>query len=301
MRRIVLALSLLVALCPLAATAQPPQQPWFFAVLADPQFGMYAHDANFTQETANFELVIASLNRLHPAFVVVDGDLVNRTGDAAEMAGYKAILKQLNSSIPVYQAAGNHDVGNVPNQSNITAYRANFGWDYYSFEQNGLLGIVLDSNLIGAPLGYPAATAAQLSWLKKTLSSPAAEAAEQIVVFQHIPYFMYLPGEANSYYNLPLSVRGNYLNLLMNAGVEWVFSGHLHDFAGGPDGNLTQWITGAVGMPIGSSGSGFTLVAVNGHDLHPVWYCLAGLPNSFNPQPADHRVFQIAVLRDYIS
>ncbi|HZZ39495.1 MAG TPA: metallophosphoesterase [Acidobacteriaceae bacterium] len=283
MRRLVLALSLLVALCPFAATAQQPQQPWFFAVVADPQFGMYANDANFSQEIANFELVVASLNRLHPAFVVVDGDFINRTGDAAEIAGYKSVLKQLDPSIPVHAAAGNHDVGNVPSKSNITAYRANFGWDYYSFEQNGLLGIVLDSSLVGAPLGYPAATSAQLSWLKKTLASSAAEAAEQVVVFQHIPYFMHEAGEANSYYNLPLSMRGTYLNLLINSGVEWVFSGHLHNLAGGPYGNLTQWITGAVGMPIGSSGSGITLVAVNGHTLQPVWYCLAGLPNTFNP------------------
>lgn len=244
---------------------------------------MYADDANFNQESANFGLVITTLNRLHPAFVVVDGDFVNRTGDVAEMAAYKSILAQLNPAIPVYQAPGNHDVGNVPTQALITAYRANFGPDRYTFEQNGLFGIVLDSSLIGAPQGYPAATSAQLTWLKQTLASPAAEAAEQVVVFQHIPYYDSQPGEANNYYNLPLSVRGTYLNLLMNAGVEWVFSGHTHDVGGDPDGNLTQWITGAVGMPIGSSGSGITLVAVNGHQLKPTWYCLASLPNTFNP------------------
>ncbi|MGA8532353.1 MAG: metallophosphoesterase [Acidobacteriaceae bacterium] len=283
MRRLLSVLCLLLCLVPLAAHSQTPPHSWFFAVIADPQFGMFANDANFTQETANFEFVVASLNRLHPAFVVVDGDFVNRTGDTAEIAGYKSILKQLDPSIPVYQAPGNHDVGNVPNKTLITNYRASFGSDYYTFEQNGLLGIVLDSSLIGAPQGYPAATGAQLAWLKKTLVSSAAEAAEQVVVFQHIPYFMHTPGEANSYYNLPLSVRGTYLDMIMNAGVEWVFSGHLHNVAGGPDGNLTQVITGAVGMPIGTSGSGLTLVAVNGHELHPVWYCLAGLPNTFDP------------------
>ncbi len=283
MRRLLSALSLFVCLVPLAAHSQQPPHSWFFAVLADPQFGMYAHDANFTQETSNFEFVVQSLNRLHPAFVVVNGDFVNRTGSTAEIAEYKRILKELNSSIPVYNVAGNHDVGNVPSQTHIMAYRASFGWDYYSFEKNGLLGIVLDSSLIGAPEGYATGTHSQLVWLKKILASPAAEAAEQVVVFQHIPYFMHQADEADSYYNLPLSVRSTYLNLLTNSGVEWVFSGHLHNLAGGPYGNLTQWITGAVGMPIGSSGSGITLVAVNGHALNPVWYCLAGLPNSFNP------------------
>lgn len=283
MRRLLSAFCLFFCLVPFAVHAQTPPASWFFAVIADPQFGMYADDANFTQESANFQFVIASLNRLDPAFVVIDGDFVNRTGDATEIAAYKSILAQLDPTIPVYQVAGNHDVGNVPSENLMKNYRAEFGWDRYTFEKNGLLGIVLDSSLIGAPQGYPAGTIDQLSWLKTTLASPAAEAAQEVVVFQHIPYFDRTPGEANSYYNLPQSVRGSYLSLLMNAGVEWVFSGHTHDFGGGSDGNLTQWITGAVGMPIGSSGSGITLVAVNGHELHPVWYCLAGLPNTFNP------------------
>jgi 3',5'-cyclic AMP phosphodiesterase CpdA len=283
MRRLVSVVCLLVFLFPLAAHAQQPPPSWFFAVIADPQFGMYANDQNFTQETANFEFVVANLNRLHPAFVVVCGDFVNRTGSSAEIAEYKRILKELNSSIPVYNVAGNHDVGNIPSKTLITNYRAGFGMDYYSFEQNGLFGIVLDSSLINSPQGYPAATTAQLAWLNKTLVAPAAEAATQVVVFQHIPYFMHQAGEANSYYNLPLSVRATYLNLLISSGVEWVFSGHLHNVAGGLDGNLTQVVTGAVGMPIGSSGSGLTLVAVNGLELQPVWYCLGGLPNTFDP------------------
>lgn len=283
MRRLASAVLLLLCLVPLAAHSQTPSQPWFFAVIADPQFGMYTHDANFAQEATNFQFVVANLNRLHPAFVVVDGDFVNRTGDPAEISAYKSILKQLDPAIPVYPVAGNHDVGNVPTRSLLASYRANFGHDRYTFEQNGLLGIVLNSSLIAAPQGYPAAASAQLAWLKKTLTSPAAEAAEQVVVFQHIPYFMHMAGEPDSYYNLPLAERGTYLNLLMNSGVEWVFSGHLHNLAGGPDGNLTQVITGAVGMPIGNSGSGFTLVAVDGHQLHPTWYCLAGLPGTFDP------------------
>lgn len=283
MRRLLSALTLVVCLIPLAAHSQPTPQSWFFAVLADPQFGMYTHDQNFTQETSNFEFVVTNLNRLHPAFVVVLGDFVNRTGSPAEIAEYKRIVKQLDPSIPVYNVAGNHDVGNVPSPSHIAAYRASFGWDYYSFERNGLFGIVLDSSLIGVPQGYTAGSNAQLSWLKKTLASPAAQAAEQVVVFQHIPYFMHQSDEADSYYNLPTSVRGTYLDLLSNFGVEWVFSGHLHNLAGGPWGNLTQWITGAVGMPIGRAGSGITLVAVNGRQLQPVWYCLAGLPNTFDP------------------
>ena len=53
MRRLFLALSLFAISLP--ATAQPPKpEPWFFAVLADPQYGKYAKEKNFAQEAANF-------------------------------------------------------------------------------------------------------------------------------------------------------------------------------------------------------------------------------------------------------
>jgi len=103
------------------STAQVQQQPWFFAVLADPQIGMFAHDQNFAQETANFEFAVANLNRLHPRFVVICGDLVNRPGDPAEIAEYKRVLQKLDPSIPVYNVAGNHDVGDVPTPATIDA------------------------------------------------------------------------------------------------------------------------------------------------------------------------------------
>jgi serine/threonine-protein phosphatase CPPED1 len=76
------------------------QTPWFFAVLADPQLGMSAKDRNFLQETANLEFAIANLNRLHPRFVVVCGDLVNRTGDTVEIAEYKRIVGTLDPRSP---------------------------------------------------------------------------------------------------------------------------------------------------------------------------------------------------------
>ena len=53
------------------------QAPFFFVQATDPQFGMFAEDRNFVQETANWEFVIANVNRLKPAFLVVCGDLTN--------------------------------------------------------------------------------------------------------------------------------------------------------------------------------------------------------------------------------
>jgi 3',5'-cyclic AMP phosphodiesterase CpdA len=79
--------------------------------MSDPQFGMYTKDADFAQETANFEFAIATANRLKPRFVIVCGDLVNKPGDRAQIEEYRRISAKLDKSIRLYHVAGNHDVG----------------------------------------------------------------------------------------------------------------------------------------------------------------------------------------------
>ena len=271
---------LLPALLPLVAAAQ---QPWFFVVMSDPQFGMYAKDRNFKQETANFEFAIANVNRLHPQFVVICGDLVNKPGDQAEVAEYKRILKELSPSIPAYSVAGNHDVGNQPTPQSVDAFRTNIGRDYYSFSSGNMLGIVLDSNLIRAPEHAPEAAKQQLEWLRKTLADAKASGAQNVVVFQHIPFFIHDPNEADDYFNIPRATRREYLDLLEKSGVHYVFAGHYHRNAGGMDGTLTEVVTGAVGMPLGGSVSGFRAVVVRGNVLDSAWFCLGGIPNLLDP------------------
>lgn len=281
MRRLFLVIAFIGILLP--ATAES-QQPWFFAVLSDPQMGMYAKDKNFAQETANFEFAIANLNRLHPRFVVICGDLVNRSGDAAEIAEYKRILHELDPSIPAYYVAGNHDVGNVPTSASLAGFRASLGPDYYTFSANGILGVVLDSNLIRSPQRDTKAAEQQEEWLRKTLASARSNPNEQVVVFQHIPYFIHDPNEAEDYFNIPMPARRKYLDLLEKAGVKYVFAGHLHRNVVGKDGPLTETVTGAVGMPLGHSLSGFRIVTVKGQTLESRWYCFGGIPNQIDPQ-----------------
>lgn len=280
MRHLLLPIALLATALPSAAGSQ---QPWFFAVLSDPQFGMYAKDQNFSQETANFEFAIANLNRLHPQFVVICGDLVNRTGDSAEAAEYKRILKKLDSSIPVFSVAGNHDVSNVPTPATLDWFHAAIGPDYYTFSEGGLLGVVLDSNLIGSPEADPDAAQRQEQWLETILGRARLNPKQQIVVFQHIPYFVHTPDEADGYFNIPKPARRKYLDLLENAGIRYVFAGHTHQNFIGNDGPLTEIVTGAVGMPLGRSVSGFRIVTVTGQKLESTWFCFGGIPNQFDP------------------
>ena len=113
-----------------------------FLQMSDPQFGMFTANRDFTQETANFEFAIATANRLHPAFVVVCGDLVNQSGNTAQIAEFQRIAHKLESGIALYTVAGNHDVGNGPTPESLAVFRSHFGKDYYTFTYPGFEGIV---------------------------------------------------------------------------------------------------------------------------------------------------------------
>ncbi len=248
-----------------------------FAVLADPQFGMYSKDKDFLQEEANLNFVVTNLNRLHPDFVVVCGDLTDRTGDEEEITAYKQTMRRLDPTIPIYNVPGNHDVGNLPSPSTLANYRTAYGPDYYTFHYGRVLGIVLDSSLIASSDRAPDEAAKQEAWLRNILSH--ASSNQQILVFQHIPYFLKEAGERDQYFNIPLVIRKKYLDLLSSNHVHLVFAGHYHRLAGGNDGSITEVVTGAVGMPIGDSSSGFRLVQLRPSGMKTEWYCLGNIPN----------------------
>src|SRR3954471_10595688 len=98
----------------LAGSLAQAAEPFFFVQLSDPQFGMFTDNKDFAQETANFEFAVASINRLRPAFVIITGDLVNKPGDAAQIAEFRRIVAKVDSGIPVYNVVGNQDIENVP-------------------------------------------------------------------------------------------------------------------------------------------------------------------------------------------
>ena len=266
----------------LTAVSARAAEPFFFIQLTDPQFGMFADNTNFVQETANFEFAVATVNRLHPAFVVITGDLVNKVGDAAQIKEYKRILAKVDPGIPVYNVAGNHDVGNVPTPKMVAAYTNQFGPDHYSFHHDGFVGIVLDSNLIQAPTNVVALAAEQEQWLKAELAAAQKAGAQHIVVFQHHPWFLKSVDETNQYFNLPRDARAKYLPLFHQFGVSQVFCGHYHRNVVCRDGNLEIVTSGATGKPLGGDKSGLQVVIVRDEGIQHHYYSFGEIPNRIN-------------------
>ena len=273
----------LVLLTSFALFAQEPQ---FFVQMADPQLGMYTKDADTLQEEANLNFVVANINRLHPAFVVVCGDLVNKTGDSHQVNTYRRIVKSIDHGIPVYNVAGNHDVGNRPTPASLAEYRKAFGKDYYSFDAGGIRGLVLNSNLIAAPDSAPQETEAQEKWLMQELERARHDHLANVFVFQHISYFLESPDEPDQYFNIPRKIRDRYLARFHEYGVTHIFAGHYHRNAYGMDGNIEMITTGPVGKPLGRDQSGFRIVRLSGGALEHRYYELGSVPNSLKPGEA---------------
>jgi serine/threonine-protein phosphatase CPPED1 len=261
-------------------------EPYFFMQLSDPQFGMFTSNKDFVQETANFEFAIASVNRLRPAFVVITGDLVNKPGDAAQIAEFQRIVGKVAPGIPVYNVAGNHDIENVPTPATIAVYTNLFGADRYTFRREGFVGIVLNSSVIHSPQRTTNQLADQESWLRNELSQAHQNAARHIVVFQHHPWFLKSANEPDQYFNIPTERRTNYLALFREFGVKYLFSGHYHRNALARDGDMEAITTGPVGSPQGGDKSGFRVVIVRDDRLEHRYYHFGEIPTRIDLKSA---------------
>src|SRR5436190_10331184 len=270
------------------ASSARADEPWFFIQLSDPQMGMFSDNRDFAQDAANFEFAVATVNRLRPAFVVITGDLVNKWGDAGQIAEFKRIAAKVDRSIPVYNAPGNHDVANLPTPALLDSYRQNFGPAHYTFHHKNFTGIVLNSTIIHTPEQVRPALAEQEQWLRDELAKAKAANPKHIVVFQHHPWFIKTPDESDQYFNIPIERRTTYLRMFHEAGVKYLFSGHYHRNAEGRDAEIEAITTGAVGKPLGGSKSGLRVVIVRDDRIEHQYYEFGDLPVKieFEPKPA---------------
>ncbi|MGA2773675.1 MAG: metallophosphoesterase [Bryobacteraceae bacterium] len=247
-----------------------------FIQMTDPQFGMYAENRGFAQETANFEFAVATANRLKPAFVVVTGDLVNAAGDAAQIAEFKRVAGRLDPSIRLFLMPGNHDLGNEPTKESLANYREQFGPDYYTFRVGDITGIALNSNLEKGARNVPEEAAKMEAWFRTELAK--ARRDKHVIVFQHIPFFLQDANEADRYENIPRETRQRYLKILHEYGIKQVFAGHYHSTSEARDGDLEMITTGPVGKPVPPARSGLRIVTVSAAGVTHQYYDFGDLP-----------------------
>jgi serine/threonine-protein phosphatase CPPED1 len=270
----------LVLLCLALTCRAEVKEPFFFIQGSDPQFGFCAGrerlGEGFAQDTANFEFVIATVNRLRPAFLIVTGDLVNRAGDPAQTAEYFRVTGKLDPSIRLYNVAGNHDVLNEPTPASLAAYRKQFGPDYYTFRAGGMAAFVVNTPIIAHPKNVPDELARQEAWLRGELAKARQDGIRELVVFQHHLLFINSPEETDGYYTLPLEPRRKYLELFKEYGVSHVFSGHYHRNASAGYGPMKLLTTTSI--TCADAPSGIRVITVKSTGIESQVYDFGGLP-----------------------
>ncbi|MCK4561972.1 MAG: metallophosphoesterase [Flavobacteriaceae bacterium] len=198
--------------------SEKEQKPFTFVQLCDTQLGMggYEHDIK------TFKQAVKQINLINPDFVIICGDLVNDASDSS-FADFNKIRSQFKMSC--YCVSGNHDVGNVPNDSTLSFYRETIGKDYYGFENKGYAFVVTNSQLWKENVENESKK--HDDWFKKTIDS-IKETNQPIFVAGHYPLFIETVDEEEAYFNLPSTKRKEILNIFTKSDVVAYLSGHAH-------------------------------------------------------------------------
>ena len=231
--------------------------PFFFLQLSDPQFGFMDNNKSISAETEAMNKAVTAINQLKPPFVVITGDFVNNSKSKEQIAAYKSMIAQIDSSVKVYMIPGNHDIGKV-SRSSIDNYKKNYGEPHFSFRYGDCAFIGIDSNIIKEE--DKEREEVQFKWLEQELQK--TKDARFKFVFTHCSVFLKRMDEPVNYSNFSLPMREKYVRLFQKYGVNAIFAGHLHNNAYGKVGNMEMITIGPVGKVLGTGYQGMNLVKV---------------------------------------
>jgi len=204
------------------------QNSFSFVQLCDTQLGMggYEHDSR------TFKQAVEQINELNSDFAVICGDLVHEANDSS-YSDFINIMKGFK--IPCYVASGNHDVGNIPNDTTLSYYRKTMGKDYYEFQNKEYSFIVTNTQLW--KINVENESEKHDNWFKKTLKDKSVS-DNPVFVIGHYPLYVETLDEEETYHNLPITKRKEILNLFKQNNVIAYLSGHTHKLVINNYGNI---------------------------------------------------------------
>lgn len=201
-------------LAPLAAGAEEPmataearspingllvQQPAAGEAYSFSVLGHLRGRRNSPYPSASFVLHLEDITR-DAAFLVLLGDLVNHP-DAYHFARFRESVVS-RTSIPIFNAVGNHDVKDRVADGIVEDwlfnYRKEFGPTYYHFVVGRSMFVVIDTELAGHRIAGP-----QLDMLKRALATARdSEVIRNVFVFSHKLQWTYTKKELKTIWEL---------------------------------------------------------------------------------------------------
>ena len=185
--------------------------------------------------------VVRELNRLAPDFVVHLGDITHPEPgtpayeDSAER--FHTVYEALEC--PLYLVAGNHDIGEkafigeplprqhaqrIVNDDMIAEYERHFQAQYYSFEHQDCLFVIINGMIVNSGL---ACEEQQGQWLETLLD---ANPGRRVFMFSHYPAYLSRKDETDHYDATDEPGRSWLLGILERHRVEAFYAGHVHNF-----------------------------------------------------------------------
>ena len=165
-----------------------------------------------------------------PDMVFFNGDMVSDIRSEEQLFGgfMDLAVTLFASETPMYYVRGNHETrGNYAHKF-ADYFPGGQGQLYYLFRQGPVCFLVLDSGEdkpdsdieYSGIVAFDAYREKQARWLKDAVQSPVFKDAPYRIVVMHMPPFGGWHGEKD--------VEEKFMPLLQNAGVDIMFSGHLH-------------------------------------------------------------------------
>jgi Icc protein len=190
-------------------------------------------------------------------FAIIGGDIVAQDKEDR----YRFFFRQLatvKGNLPLYFAAGNHDVYDKSNNYSLRNFHTYCGPDYYWFSWGNAAFVVLND-------AQWTISEDQLRWLETTLRKLRG-AFTHIFVFMHVPA---LDPRAGKSYCLPEPIGKRFMRLMERFRIDYVFSGHLHCYFREVINGVTYiGSPSAGGTPRCSNPSyGYIQIAVHGQGL----------------------------------
>ena len=201
--------------------------------------------------------VVREINRLAPDFVVHLGDITHpEPGTPAyeDSAGrFHKVYEALEC--PLYLVAGNHDIGEkafigeplprqqaqrTVNDDMIAEYERHFQSQYYSFEHQDCLFVIINGMIVNSGL---ACEEQQRRWLETLLE---ANPGRRVFMFSHYPPYLSRRDETGHYDATDEPGRSWLLGVLERHRVEAFFAGHVHNFFFNQHGETSCYVLPSV-------------------------------------------------------
>ena len=265
MKRFIL-ISVLFAITAMAWAQQPAigkcesKEGFTFFQVTDPQLGFHSKDKNLQWTIDNLKAMVSIINREHPAFVIITGDMIHRHYKKNQVEAYRSVIATVDKDIPVFHIPGNHDMpkyADAPRKQ----YLDNFGYERFSFEYGGYGFIGINSNaLVCDTLPAYIDAAEQLEWMYGELKK--YDHLKGTFVFAHHPPVLAKgsPVKHKSEWNEPY--RTQYVRLLKQHGVKGIFAGHTHYGETTEIDGIPVFTTVASSYPLYGSPTGYLSVTI---------------------------------------